>query len=242
MKKLLSCVLLFACSAIMMAQDDINLLDLVGDQKSFMPQTSDSLSAPEVAPSTVEVVADVPTDEYDWRERRSSLSFTAGTPSLLSGTTGIIMAIVEAFDDPDAHIRIYGSYGVHYGYNVLSWLRVGGSLSCTGFSETRQYSQRTYIDRTNEFIMMAKVDFTYLNRRHVRIYSGIGAGLDVMWFSSYINGQLQPEDEDHKRVTPLPAFTVTPIGIEAGGKRVYGLAEINVGTIDLLRAGVGVRF
>lgn len=241
MKKLLFSVVLFACSAVVMAQDDINLLDLVGDQKSFMPQTADS-SVAQTPPAPVGEGDQGERADYDWRERRSSLSFTAGTPSLLSGTTGIIMAIVEAFDDPDAHIRIYGSYGVHYGYNVLSWLRVGGSLSCTGFSETRQYSQRTYVDRTNEFIMMAKVDFTYLNRRHVRIYSGIGAGMDVMWFSSYINGQLQPEDEDHKRVTPLPAFTVTPIGIEAGGKRVYGLAEINVGTIDLLRAGVGVRF
>lgn len=241
MKKLLFSVLLLACSAVVMAQDDINLLDLVGDQKSFMPPTSDSSSV-QTPPAPVGEGGRGERADYDWRERRNSLSFTAGTPSLLSGTTGIIMAIVEAFDDPDAHIRIYGSYGVHYGYNVLPWLRVGGSLSCTGFSETRQYSQRTYVDRTNEFIMMAKVDFTYLNRRHVRIYSGIGAGMDVMWFSSYINGQLQPEDEDHKRVTPLPAFTVTPIGIEAGGKRVYGLAEINVGTIDLLRAGVGVRF
>lgn len=181
---------------------------------------------------------------YNWQDHRHSLSVSAGSPSLFSGTVGILTALFDAFEHTgNPHVKIFGSYGIHYGYNALSWLRVGGSFVYSGWNELATDAPANYYHKESyhEFSFIGKVDFTYLNREHVRLYSGVGIGgiLNMTDTYGYVSN-FAPDSE--RTYFPNLAWTVTPIGIEAGGKYVYGLAEINIGTADLLRAGIGVRF
>lgn len=153
-----------------------------------------------------------------------------------------MIAIIDAFNEPNNHTYVAGTYGIHYGYNVLKWLRVGGGLSYGHFKTEATYMKKLHVERYDELILLAKVDFTYLNRRYVRLYSGVGAGVDFTFMSKTVDGKRLSEDEAGKSFIPLPAWTVTALGVEAGSKRVYGIAEVNIGFTDLLRVGVGVRF
>lgn len=174
---------------------------------------------------------------YDWKDKRHSISLSYGSPSLISGTSGVFSSL---FSGKDAQSHLYGTYGVHYGFNVLRWLRVGGSLLNSGWEITKQNENYTSRDVYYEGQLMGKADFTYLNRRYVRLYSGLGVGISVAKHNKY---STQPD----ANIAPIPleahvAFAVTPFGLEAGGKHVFGLAEINIGTAEVLRAGLGVRF
>lgn len=232
MKKLLFAIAFLSCSTILMAQDDINLLDFVNEQNTTMqPQTK----------KATEVSTAVPSDSYDWRMRRHSLSLSAGTPSLLSGTTGFFTGLIGAFEE-GTKTHIYGTYGIHYGYNVLKWLRVGGSVMYSGWrTETEYSSGNIHTDRNDELQLMGQVDFTYLNRRKVKLYSGIGVGANMTFYNMYANGQPIEEDDAHRMFTPIAAWNVTALGVEFGGERVFGLTEINFGFADVLRVGIGVR-
>lgn len=242
MRQFLLATLFLAIPFALMAQDDINLLDLVNEPSATRFASDTVSTSPEDSHSSTQASSASQSDTYDWRKYRSSLSVTAGSPSLLSGTTGIMFAVKDAFNEPNNHTYIAGTYGIHYGYNALKWLRVGGGISYGHFKTEATYMKKRHVERYDELILLAKVDFTYLNRRYVRLYSGVGAGVDFTFMSKTVDGKRLSEDEAGKFFQALPAWTFTALGVEAGGKRVYGIAEVNIGFTDLLRVGLGVRF
>ena len=107
---------------------------------------------------------------------------------------------------------------------------------------------------------MLSMQFTYVNKPLVKVYSGIdiGAGLGIwtrsdVW-STPIPAEAQAADPELKKVAdfrdkydngtdfyPVPAFDITPVGVKVG-TRIYGLAEVNIGVDALVKLGVGVRF
>ena len=177
---------------------------------------------------------------YDWKDSRNSLSVSVGSPSFLSGTQGFFNLLFRGGNDDETQARIFGTYGIHYGFNATRWLRVGASAFYSGWKISEIKEAITQTDRSDELVLLAKVDFTYLNRKYVRIYSGAGIGADLTTLRKYRNGSLVDE-EGNGSLTPYLGWTVTPIGLEAGGKRLFGLLEVNIGHADLLRAGIGVR-
>lgn len=168
---------------------------------------------------------------YGWKENRHSLSLTVGSPSLISGVSGVFNAL---FHNNEDQVKIFGTYAVQYNYNALSWLRVGGEFFYSGWNMLSSGSLREHYD---EMALMAKLDFTYLNRPYVRLYSGLGMGADFTQLKKLVDGAMERQP-----VTPNFAWCVTPIGVEAGGRHVYALTEINIGHCDLIRAGIGFRF
>ena len=81
-----------------------------------------------------------------------------------------------------------------------------------------------YVTRDFTVVPAISVDFRYkwLDRRNVEMYSGIGLGVSL--------------------VLPLPYIYIAPIGIKAGGGRVYGIAELNFSPHNTFAmAGIGVR-
>lgn len=179
--------------------------------------------------------------DYDWRDKRHSISVSIGTPSFTSGITGIFSAIFTAIDS-DTQVSLKPSYGIHYGFNALSWLRVGGSFIYGGWSLTdKSGGENLAVEDFHEFNFLARVDFTYLNRKYVRLYSGLEVGGILHMIDNYTYTQQNTVTNTERTYVPNVAFSATAIGLEAGGKHVYGLAEINIGNADLLRAGLGVR-
>lgn len=177
---------------------------------------------------------------YDWKDRRNSLSISVGSPSFLSGTTGFFNSLFRGGEDEDTQTHIYGTYGIYYGFNATKWLRLGVNAFYSGWRIDEIKDAITKTDRTDEIVLLARVDFTYLNCEHVRLYSGLGIGADLSTLRKYSNGSLIDE-EGNGSLDPYLGWSVTPIGVEAGGKRLYGLLEVNIGHADLVRAGIGVR-
>jgi hypothetical protein len=103
------------------------------------------------------------------------------------------------------------------------------------------------------------MQFTYLNTRIVKLYSGLDIGLGiVLWNRSdmfdkdltaaaLVNDdvkriqELQKRYPNGKEVKWLPAGDITLLGLNVG-TRVYGLAEINLGLDALVKVGIGARF
>lgn len=241
MKTSLLAAVITLCSLPLMAQNEVD--STTSNQTPPTTVVVKKASAPvQEAPTTVVVqkkTTPSPSNLYDWRSDRHSLSVTVGSPSLISGTTGFFSALFGAFDGYTT--RIFGSYGLHYGFNATQWLRVGGSFIYSGWSSEKQTDSGSFLERNDEFNIMAKVDFTYLNRRYVRLYSGLGAGACMSLQRKFTNGQPTPEEEGGRSLIPYPSWTITPIGIEAGGTHVYGLAELNIGFAEFARVGLGVR-
>lgn len=166
-------------------------------------------------------------NEWSWQDRPSSVTVNLGARSFWN--------MVEAGSYQD---RSFGYYAVRYDYNVLKWLAVGGSLSYEGLKYTRHsyYSDpATTVDYTHHTAsLMMELLFTYINREHVQLYSGVAMGLMYEW-----DGQVGQKAEFQPM---LPGWSIIPIGVRAGGKRVYALAEVTLGTQALMNLGVGFHF
>lgn len=147
-------------------------------------------------------------NDYDWQSQRHFFSASIGTPSM----QGVI-------DFDYGNGTSIGSYTLQYGYNAIKWMRVGASVNYEGFASKIQTYHRA--------VFLARVDFTYLNRQFVKLYSGVGMGIQYASVGDF----------------PVRyAYNITPIGIHAGSDRIFALAELNLGATDFMRVGFGVHF
>ena len=82
------------------------------------------------------------------------------------------------------------------------------------------------------------VKFYWLNRKWVRMYSGVGVGLGIV----STNAGAENEEEAAGRSTKLlPTFDLRLIGLTVG-QRLYGRFEVGTLNTGLVSAGIGYRF
>ena len=105
----------------------------------------------------------------------------------------------------------------------MRWLRIGAIAN---------YEYWMGDIKTHDAAVLAKVDFTYINKEHLRLYSGVGLGVGVH-IEKYADGTVAGRY--------IPAVIGTPIGLQAGSPKVYALVETNVGSASFLRVGIGFR-
>ena len=99
---------------------------------------------------------------------------------------------------------------------------------------------------------MPDVRFSYLNRPHVTLYSGLSIGLlltrgnyyrgtvyDDIWFSVVPEDSFYPE-KIHTSV--FSAFQLTAFGVKAGGNHWFGSFELGAGIKGFVNLGVGYEF
>lgn len=127
-----------------------------------------------------------------------------------------------------------------YGYNILSWLNVGLAVNYSSFSDPMQNVDTQEYMWTEKFYlttMTVRVKFYWLNRKWVRMYSSVGAGVGV----SYSN-VLSEDLEDSRSYVTHTAFApdICLVGLTVG-RKLYGRFEW--GTLyGGLTAGIGYRF
>ncbi len=168
----------------------------------------------------------------------------SGFGTLVYGTIGFFSAIGAGLGHTALDMNLYGHYGIHYYYQVTQWCQVGvkASVEC---AEYKHYSDTlrttlTSVDRDALLTVMPSVQFTYLNRPWVRLYSGVDLGVGYTWSNRTEYAKADTED-GHSGNQFLFAFNVTPFGLTVG-KRFYGLFELNVGYDAFFKAGIGARF
>lgn len=128
-------------------------------------------------------------------------------------------------------VYMTGNIGLEYSYSFRKWFALSVNVGMNGIYG-RRYDKvtglRTGLDFGAVFSFFPQARFSYLNRKYVKLYSALGAGITVTAFHNYAE--------------LLPAINFIPIGITAG-RRVYGFFELCAGTVVVgCTAGIGVRF
>lgn len=123
-----------------------------------------------------------------------------------------------------------------YHYRVAKWCWIGGSLGHT------HLGSHTMPERNDEhFNLLAELRFSYLNRKHVTLYSGLGLGIGFMVGHPYKQIDLATYEErvPHYHYSSLQ---LTAIGVRAGSKHWFGTAELGFGARGFATLGVGYAF
>lgn len=126
------------------------------------------------------------------------------------------------------------------GYQVLPWLQVTGDVYYHHYAYERyaekEDAEPTQFNQRNRIAVLPGVKFTYLNRRVVRLYSLLSAGMGVNFGKRTEDGVVTPLNKVN--------FTaqVVPIGVSVGRKH-YGFFDLGVGSeYGFFRAGYGYNF
>ena len=185
-----------------------------------------------------------------WEDQRNSLSISAG---YVSGF--FFSKLLVAWIGPAAsHARktdYYGSYGLQYHYQVNSWCRVGAKFNWEGEDYDMWTGKKDDASAVKKGVtfghalsLVASAQFTYLNREHVQLYSGLDAGVGTYISDvKYLPGHTDSDGNTHPvNATWLPAFNLTPIGVAFGSWRVFGYVETNIGYEAFAKVGLGVHF
>ncbi len=176
---------------------------------------------------------------------QNDLNINIGLISTTELLGGISMAfnslgsdnIYEMSDDPYS----IPSINVNYGRQITPLINVGACLSYSQVAESRLLiatQEKIGYDLFASTSLMPTIRFDWHRGDVVRCYSKVGCG--VSWYLSKEIYDDAPDLSLRESQFGL-SFDVVPIGITAG-RKFFGLAELSIGTIGLIKFGGGYRF
>lgn len=134
---------------------------------------------------------------------------------------------------------------LYYLYRVAPWFWIGISTNYSNYSKEIHIRQSHEIfdfniegTKTYHLLgIMPEIRFSYFNRPHVTLYSGLSVGVDL-----HIPGKYEG-NEAYKDYYPDPlfysAFQATLFGVKAGGSHWFGSFELGAGYKGIASLGVG---
>lgn len=178
----------------------------------------------------IHTIKDAPKNEIG-----TSIGVPSGFGSIFDLFKVVIEGVGNSFSNKKTDTKFIGTYGIDYYYQVNSWFRPGAKVVYEGLSTTIYDSTDALVNHynTSTLSFMASTQFSYLNKKHVKLYSGIDLGVATIF---------DDNKESSSSSTTLFAFNLTPIGIQIGNDRIFGFVETNIGMDALVKAGFGVRF
>lgn len=136
----------------------------------------------------------------------------------------------------DGPVYTTGALGVAYGYQVLKHLQIGVTLNYVRYSGSRYdvtMGDRPVAKKSLNYIgLMPYVRGTWLNRRHVQLYSALNLGMLYMHEKEY-------EERFYNDMSVTAHLTLLGVSV---GRKVFGFAEYGVGARGFFTVGVGYRF
>lgn len=132
---------------------------------------------------------------------------------------------------------ISGSINVGYTYKFVKWFEFTAYANYSGYY--RDYydnttNQKAFSSNVHTFGVTAFARFLYLNKRYVKLYSGLGLGLGCCLDEVRSKSNVEYDSD------LTGNLTATIFGVRAGGK-VYGFVELNIGTLGMATAGIGIE-
>ena len=135
-------------------------------------------------------------------------------------------------------------FSLDYHYRASKWFWLGLT---TGYNlyEEKGYGEPEHLTwkyKEHHFLIMPSLRFSYLNRPHLTLYSGLAVGLYIKHGREYRDDDclIQPITIDHNRV--FSAFQLTAFGLKAGAKHWFGSFEAGFGIKGIVNLGVGYEF
>jgi len=116
---------------------------------------------------------------------------------------------------------------------------IGGTFGYSSASTDVTYESipdKKYNFDLSYYILMLDGEYRYINGNNLKLYSTIGLGADI----------ISPSGTDTKgKSTPvlvIPAFQISPVGIDFGMENIGGSLEIGFGTKGIISGGIYARF
>ena len=173
--------------------------------------------------------------------------------------TGIYMPIINE----DRHFTPLVSFDYHY--RAAKWFWLGITTGYGYYKGTVDYLPNgdplveipnavvdSWQEKEHQFIIMPEVRFSYLNRPHLTLYSGLAMGLLInrgnyyrgtvdenIWFDIVPEAAFSPQ-KNH--TTVFSAFQLTAFGLKAGAKHWFGSFEAGFGIKGFANLGIGYEF
>ena len=181
---------------------------------------------------------------YRWARQYTTLNY--GGESLSCASTDYHFTPVVSLD---------------YHYRATKWLWLGLSTGYSFMKEKLYPGNVISPDafywncKEHHFLIMPSLRFSYLNRPHVTLYSGIAVGVLINRGNRYYGdlsklpefvpaasawGLLPAELPDH--TSAGSAFQLTAFGVKAGAKHWFGSFEAGFGIKGIVNLGVGYEF
>lgn len=160
--------------------------------------------------------------------QKNSLSFEYSQFTVPQGIYlfGGIMGVVFTLGNFEfTNTVMTGAVSVEYAREINDWFKVGGAATVESmFSDT--VDKDGNINGNYNLVaasLMPTAHFTWLNHPKFDMYSKIGIGVGVA---------------GNSEISVIPAFQLSPVCMEFGGKSVRGILEVGVGMQGIISGGV----
>lgn len=153
-------------------------------------------------------------------------------------------------------------FSFDYHFRASKWFWLGITTGYSYYKGTVDYAVNYVVlenapiyswqEKEHQFIIMPEIRFSYLNRPHVTLYSGLAMGFlvnrgnyyrgtvdDQIWFDIVSEATSSPQ-KIHTSV--FSAFQLTAFGLKAGAKHWFGSFEAGFGIKGFANLGVGYEF
>ena len=165
----------------------------------------------------------------------------------------------ESLDCASTDYHFTPVISLDYHYRATKWLWLGLSTGYSFMKEKLYPGNVISPDafywncKEHHFLIMPSLRFSYLNRPHVTLYSGIAVGVLINRGNRYYGdlsalpefvpaewGFLPAVLPDH--TSAGSAFQLTAFGVKAGAKHWFGSFEAGIGIKGFVNLGVGYEF
>ena len=135
-------------------------------------------------------------------------------------------------------------FSLDYHYRASKWFWLGLTAGYNLYKE-KGYGEPEHLTwkyKEHHFLIMPSLRFSYLNRPHLTLYSGLAVGLYIKHGREFIDDDfiIRPRTTGHNRV--FSAFQLTAFGVKAGAKHWFGNLELGYGDKGIISAGFGYEF
>ncbi len=130
-------------------------------------------------------------------------------------------------------------FSFSYHFRLRKWLWIGVANTFSDIRQNIVNPEGITEARLNEYAISTIFDvrFSYLNRKHVTLYSGLGMGFMFKGYDSRQDGKYQPIS-----LTSSLAYQLTAFGVKAGGNHWFGNLELGCGYKGFISGGVSYDF
>ncbi len=190
-------------------------------------------------------------NDKDWDYGKHTLQLDLGNSALAlasiepgvycGGSVNHDWFIPDTYVD-EAGQKVTPAFSLSYYYELKAWLQLGAVVGYAGLYEgvyDRPSGDYLAMSSRTAMTVMPSVNFVYLRRRYVSLYSGVSLGLTLGYTKNY---ELAPEILAPKTWQCFPRTHFTFLGARFGG-RIYGVAELGFGAKGAYtNVGIGCRF
>ena len=129
------------------------------------------------------------------------------------------------------HTKEVGAISLSYNYLLTNTWGIGGVFSFASHKKTWEQNGSIVVsERYNYIAVMPRVKSEWLHSNYLTLYSAVSLGIII-----------NPSNEKNNGTAAYVGWQLSPIGIEIG-KSFAGFAELGIGQMGIIQAGVRARF